>query len=952
LTKKIIIPKDNNIIKLPIEEAMPENYLPYAVEVAKDRALPDVRDGLKPVHRRIIYGAYMLKAFPDRPYYKSARIVGDILGKYHPHGDASVYDAMVILAQNFTTRMPLIDGHGNWGSQDGDNAAAMRYTEARLTPIAMEMVKYIEDDVVNMVDNYSGSEKEPEVLPVRYPNLLVNGAFGIAVGLATNIPPHNLGEVVDASIALIDNPNLDTDGLMNYIKGPDLPTGGIIIGKKSMKHAYETGEGKVTLRAKTSIEKLENGKYAIVITEFPYRRSKAKLLQTISEMTVDRKHSKILESIYDIRDESDRRGIRAVIEMKRSVDYEQSEKILKYLFKKTDLQCSVSFNMVALAEGKPVTLSLKKILTYFLEYQKEILIRRTKKELKASKERFHIVEGFIKAIGIMDDIIKTIRESKSKKDACENLMSEFKFTKMQSEAILELMLYRLTGLEIVRFEKEHKKLSRYIKKMELILSSEKEQFKVIKTELKEIKDKYQDQRRTSIVEDDNVANIHMEELIFEENIVITMSNEGFIKRIPLKNYNRSSKNVDEIDYREGDYNKFLINSNTSDTIMFFTDRGNMYKLKGINIPERKWKENGEKLDSIIKGLDLSKERIVSVLNLKDEDYELNFLIMTSIGGIKKTPVEKFRTNYSKLVALKLKNGENLIDVKLVPRDRKEKFLHVLTELGLEFTITEKKVDLEDRNIVSTPMFELPPKDRVISMKFQDENNYEDFYISIDRNGILKSSSNSKRTFGVATNSNSILMIFTKYGRVFSIPSLMLQNIENGINVSDLFGISNRKDILNIFSVDDFNYGYIYFFTAKGMVKKTELSKFENGKIGEIAYKFKNKDDILVDVKLFYEENGEVVIFTENGMGIRFPSKNINSTGKISCGTIGINLKDDDRVVYSDIFKKNMEKYFQINCKIGKSVKVKLSDMKLQNRGGKGKNIIDEDDKVKSVSLIK
>ena len=415
MSKKVIIPRDKNIIKVSIDEAMPDNYLPYAVEVAKDRALPDVRDGLKPVHRRIIYGSYMLKAFPDKPYYKSARIVGDILGKYHPHGDTSVYDAMVILAQDFSTRKPLIDGHGNWGSQDGDSAAAMRYTEARLTPIAMEMIRDIDKGVVNMVDNYSGSELEPEVLPARYPNLLVNGTFGIAVGLATNIPPHNLGEVIDASIACIDNSDINTRELMQYIKGPDLPTGGIIIGKNSLLSAYETGEGRVTLRAKTSIERLENGRLGIVITEFPYRRSKAKLLQIISEMTADKKHAKALEAISDIRDESDRTGVRSVIEFRKSADEDIVDKVLKYLFKKTDLQCNVSFNMVALAEGKPQTLGLKAILHHYVNHQKDVVTRRTQREFDIASKRFHIVEGFIKAIGIMDQIIETIRASKSKK---------------------------------------------------------------------------------------------------------------------------------------------------------------------------------------------------------------------------------------------------------------------------------------------------------------------------------------------------------------------------------------------------------------------------------------------------------------------------------------------------------------------------------------------------------
>ena len=546
------IPKDNNIIPVLLEEAMPDNYLPYAVEVAKERALPDVRDGLKPVHRRILYGAYLLKAFPDRPYYKSARIVGDILGKFHPHGDSSVYDALTILAQDFSTREPLIDGHGNWGSIDGDSAAAMRYTEARLTPIAMDMLKDIDKDTVDMVPNYSDSELEPRVLPSRYPNLLVNGSFGIAVGLATNIPPHNLGEVTDGVLAYIDNPEITTKELMNYIKGPDLPTGGVLIGKNSMISAYETGEGKVTCRAKTSIEKLENGRLGIVITEFPYRRNKAKLLQTISEMTGDKRHQKALEAITDIRDESDRSGIRAVIELKKAADEATADKILKYLFKKTDLQCNISFNMVALADGKPETMGLKTILGHYINHQKEIVTRRTRKELEIAEKRFHIVEGFIKAINILDEVIATIRESKSKKDAGENLISKFGFTEAQATAILELMLYRLTGLEINVFQKEYKELERQIKKFKKILAEEKELLKVVKLELKEITDKYRNPRRTQIVEDDSEAKIDLEELIVVEDVMLTISKDGFIKRIPYKNYIRANAEPSEIEYREGD----------------------------------------------------------------------------------------------------------------------------------------------------------------------------------------------------------------------------------------------------------------------------------------------------------------------------------------------------------------------------------------------------------------
>lgn len=955
LVKNTVIPKDNNIIKIPIEEAMPDNYLPYAVEVAKDRALPDVRDGLKPVHRRIIYGSYMLKAFPDKPYYKSARIVGDILGKYHPHGDTSVYDAMVILAQDFTTRMPIIDGHGNWGSQDGDSAAAMRYTEARLTPIAMEMIRDIEKGVVNMVDNYSGSEKEPEVLPARYPNLLVNGAFGIAVGLATNIPPHNLREVIDATVAYIDDRDITVEELMNYIKGPDLPTGGIIIGKKSMISAYETGEGKVTLRAKTSIEKLDSGRLGIVITEFPYRRSKAKLLQVISEMTADKRYARALEPISDIRDESDRSGIRAVIEFKKSTDMKLAQKILKYLLKKTDLQCNISFNMVALGDGKPITMGLKLILKYYVEYQKEIITKRTKRELEEAKKRFHIVEGFIKALGIMDEIIKTIRSSKSKKDAASNLMEQFDFTYPQAEAILELMLYRLTGLEIDSFEKEHEKLLKVIKKLTKILESEKEILKVIKKELIEVGEKYGDDRRTAIVEEDEKAKIDVDEIIIDEDVVITMSKEGYIKRTSLKSYNRSSGKVEDIEYREGDFNEYFINSSTKDTLMFFTDSGDMYRIRGMDIPELKWKEKGEKLDNLIKGIDLEENHITAVYSIKDFNLQKDFVFFTSIGGIKRTGIELFITNYTKLMALKLKNGEKLIGVELVDRSTNVEFIKVETKSGLEFTVKSPELNLEDRNIVTTPLVTLQGEDFAVKMDFSTEPEYKEFYININKSGIIKVLNSGKSSKSVFTNSLSYILIFTLDGEVFSIPAFMLQNVDNsGIDIKVLMNNIDVGNILKIISVENFDCGYVYFFTQYGMVKKTALMEFKQVAGCSTAYKFKDKKDSLVNVEYSDKEEIEIFLITERGMGIKFKANTVNAMGKLAAGVTAISLKEDDKVSYCFLIDGNDSKDYKLNLisEKGNKEQINLKDVVLQNRAGRGKSImlIVMDDKVKKVHI--
>jgi topoisomerase-4 subunit A len=958
MAKKIEIPKDNNIIRVPIEEAMPDNYLPYAVEVAKDRALPDVRDGLKPVHRRILYGAYMLKAFPDKPYYKSARIVGDILGKYHPHGDSSVYDAMVILAQGFTTRMPLIDGQGNYGSIDGDSAAAMRYTEARLTPIAMELLRDIDKEVVDMVPNYSETEMEPKVLPARYPNLLVNGVFGIAVGLATNIPPHNLKEVIDGLLAYIDNEGITTSELMQYVKGPDLPTGGILIGKNSLIAAYENGEGKVTLRARTKIEKLENGRLGIVITEFPYRRNKARLLQTISEMTGDKKHMKALEAITDIRDESDRTGIRAVIELRKSADEDAADKVLKYLFKRTDLQCNLSFNMVALADGKPETLGLKSILYHYLKHQKEVITKRTLKELEIAEKRFHIVEGFIKAIDIMDQIIETIRASKSKKDAQTNLVDKFGFTDIQAEAILELMLYRLTGLEIKVFEKEYKELEKTIARLRKILNSEKELLKVIKAELIEVRDKYGDSRRTEIIEDEKEAKIDLEELVVVEDIMITMSNEGYIKRIPLKSYTRSNTDVSEIDYREGDFNKYLLQSNTKDSLMIFTDRGNMYQLKGVNIPEYKWKEKGERIDEIIRGLDLNEEKIISVENITSTDIEKNFLMMTSKGIIKKTPLEKFVTNYTKLQAIRLKESEKLMDVRLIDCSREEEFIKIATREGFEFTIEEPKLESIDRALQGTQIVRISDKDEIIKIDYVKDYEYANFAVSVTPKGMLKVHSAVRRDGNkkVATSTDEKLLIFTDKGLVHYIDAFMLQNLGNAEADLSILTDFDRNDekVLNIISIKDFSSNKaVYFFTKTGLIKKTMLIEFEGNHISTAAYKYKNPHDILVDVVIAPAEVGNAVVVTKKAMAIRFDIAGLNPMGRVASGVTAISLKEDDEVVFGTItFNRNDKKLTEelavsadseneLTLTTAKKEKknIKVSDIKLQNRATRGSNIM-------------
>ena len=954
--KTLDIPIDNNIIKSPLSEVLPDNFLPYAVEVAKERALPDVRDGLKPVHRRILYGAYKLKATPDKPYYKSARIVGDILGKYHPHGDASVYDAMVILAQNFTTRKPLIDGHGNWGSVDGDSAAAMRYTEARMTPIALEMLRDIDKDVVEMVGNYSDTELEPRVLPARFPNLLVNGTFGIAVGLATNIPPHNLREVIDATVAFVDNEQISTEELMKYIKGPDLPTGGILIGEKAILAAYEKGEGKVTLRSKTSIEKLDSDRYGIVISEFPYRKNKARILQTISEMTADKKHSKALETIIDIRDESDRNGIRSVIEFKKSTDKETVDKVLKYLFKKTDLQINISFNMVAIADGKPETLGLKSILFHYINHQKDVIVRKTNKELEIALKRFHIVEGFMKAIDIMDEIIATIRASKSKKDSENNLMEKYGFTEDQAQAIVELMLYKLTGLEIKVFQKEHAELEKQIKALQKILGSEKELLKVIKKELLEVKNKYGDDRRTQIIENDEIAKIELEEIILEEDIVVTISNEGYIKRIADKSYKRSNTDVEEIEHREGDFNKYILNSNTKENIIVFTDAGNMYQLKCSMIPEMKWKEKGERLDTLIKALDLEKEKIISVNIVQEFTQDEYFVFFTDKGVIKKTPLAQFQTTYTKLVAIKLKD-EKLIDVQVGDKSRERRYIKIKTKNGLEFALDEPVVEVTDRNILGVQAVNIANDDKIVFMEYTREYEMKNFAVSIDKTGIIKvlSRVTKKNGFSFYTNSLSKILIFTQKGNTFILPAYMIQNIGNGgIELNKLINDFCEKEdiIINATSVISFKDDMsIYLFSKNGLVKRTSLKEFDQDYGCFKAYKFKDDADSLISVKLS-EDNQEkdILIITKGAMGIRFAAKSVNSMGLITSGVTGISLKENDEVIYAEFILKNQLRdeiaadgegiySLYISSRNKTEYNLPINDIKLQNRAGLGKKLL-------------
>ena len=644
------IQNPDRIIDKPMESVMHESMMPYAEYVIMERALPRVEDGLKPVQRRILYTMYELALMPDKPHKKSARIVGDALGKYHPHGDTSVYDAMVRMAQNFNMRYPLVDGHGNFGSIDGDSAAAMRYTEARMTPLALELLRDLEKNTVSFSLNFDDSLKEPDLLPGRYPNLLVNGSSGIAVGLATNIPPHNLGEVIDGVISVIDKPDITTQQLMNIITGPDFPTGGIIIGKEEIEKAYETGRGKVLLRAKVETEKLSGGKKQLVITELPYQVNKAVLLEKILRLSEERKG--ILTGISDIRDESDRNGIRAVIEIKKDGD---AEKILNYLYKYSDLQLTFGVNMVAIADGKPRQLGLKSILEYYIKHQKDVVTKRTKYDLERAKARAHILEGLIIAINDIDRVIAIIRSSKNPKEARLRLMDEFSLH--QAQAILDM---QQSNESEITLEKEYAQVKKTIDQLTSILKSETRLLKVIKTELLDIKRKYADNRRTLIIEDSSKAEIKTEDIILVEDVMITLTRNQDIKRIPMKSFQRSNHDVEVVETRDMDYVEFIVESATDHRVLFFTDAGNCYSIICKDIPEAKWRDKGIQLVQLINGFD-KLEKIVGVISVadfqKDKDKYLQFY--TEGGMIKRTYLKEYESRVSKIQACRLRENDNV-----------------------------------------------------------------------------------------------------------------------------------------------------------------------------------------------------------------------------------------------------------------------------------------------------
>ncbi|WP_107951485.1 DNA gyrase subunit A [Lysinibacillus parviboronicapiens] len=641
-----------------ITEEIETSFLDYAMSVIVSRALPDVRDGLKPVHRRILYGMQELGNTADKAYKKSARIVGDVMGKYHPHGDSSIYDAMVRMAQDFSYRYMLVDGHGNFGSVDGDGAAAMRYTESRMSRIAMEMLRDINKNTIDYTDNYDGSEKEPVVLPSRYPNLLVNGAAGIAVGMATNIPPHQLGETIDAVLALSENPAITTEELMEIIPGPDFPTGGLILGRSGIRRAYDTGRGSIIIRAKVEIEQKANGKETILIHELPYQVNKAKLIEKIAELVRDKK----IDGITNLRDESDRRGMRVVIEVRKDAN---ANVILNNLYKQTAMQSSFGINMLSLVNGQPKVMGLKEMLYHYLEHQKVIIRRRTEFDLKKAEDRAHILEGLRIALDHIDEIIAIIRGSRSGDEAKPQLMERFNLSERQAQAILDMRLVRLSGLEREKIEAEYQELQVLIAELKAILADEAKIVEIIRTEILEVKERFNDTRRTEITSG-GLEMIEDEDLIPVENSVVTLTHNGYIKRLAANTYRsqkRGGRGVQGMGTNEDDFVEHLMNTSTHDTILFFTSKGKVFRAKGYEIPEYGRTAKGL---PIVNLLNIEKdEKVTAMIRVGSFDEDAYFIFTTKTGITKRTPVSQFaniRTNG--LIAISLREDDDLIAVRL------------------------------------------------------------------------------------------------------------------------------------------------------------------------------------------------------------------------------------------------------------------------------------------------
>lgn len=802
------------IVPVSLEEEMKSSYIDYAMSVIVSRALPDIRDGLKPAHRRVLFGMTELGLAFNRPYKKSARIVGEVLGKYHPHGDTAVYDTMVRMAQDFSLRYPLVDGQGNFGSIDGDSPAAMRYTEARLARIADEMLRDLDKNTVDFVPNFDESLQEPVVLPSYLPNLLINGSSGIAVGMATNIPPHNLVEIVDGLVALIKHPDLTSEKLMKYVTAPDFPTGGIIFGYEGVKEAYTTGKGRIIVRAKANIETLKNDRENIIITEVPYQVNKANLIEKIAELVREGK----INDISNIRDESDRDGLRVVIELKRDA---QPEVVLNQLFKHTQMQITFGVIMLALVKGVPKILTLKEMMQHFLDHRMDVLIRRTKFDLDAAERRAHILEGYIIALDNIDEVIETIKKSRDTDTAKNNLMRRFKLSEIQAKAILDMRLQRLTGLERKKIEDEYKETIKLIEKLRGILASEEKRFLIITTELQEIKAKYGDERRTDIIRD--YKEFSLEDIIAEEDVVVTISHNGFIKRFPVSGYRRQGrggKGITGAGTKDDDFIEHMFIASTHHYIMFFTDIGKCYWLKVHEIPEAGRASRGRSILNLIeKEKDENITAFVSVKEFSDDKY---LVMATEQGTIKKTVLSAY-SNVRKggIIAINLNQGDRLIEVKKTEGNND---LILGTHDGMAIRFSEKEVRDMGRTATGVKGINLGKKDKVVGLivinrattvlvvtdkGFGKRSDLEDYRVTHrGGKGIITIKTNDKNGKMIAmreVNDNDELVIITNKGMVIrqSVKDIRVMGRNTqGVRLIRLNEDDSIADIARVISEDE------------------------------------------------------------------------------------------------------------------------------------------------------
>ncbi|MDY3005854.1 DNA gyrase subunit A [Anaerococcus sp. AGMB00486] len=805
-----------NIIEVDLENQMKNSYLEYSMSVIVSRALPDVRDGLKPVHRRILYGMEGLGLDPSKPTRKSARVVGEVMGKYHPHGDSAIYDALVRLAQDFSTRYPLASGQGNFGSVDGDDAAAMRYTEVKMSKIAKEMLRDINKDTVDFMPNFDEEEKEPTVLPSRFPNLIVNGSNGIAVGMATNMAPHNLGDSIDACIAYMKDPEISIKKLANIIKGPDFPTGAQILGKTGIKKAYNTGRGKLKLRAVANIEHFKKNRERIIVTEIPYQVNKAKLIKKIAEYVKDKK----LEGISDIRDESDRKGMRIVIEVKRDAN---ANIVLNNLYKQTQLETTFGIINLALVDGVPKILNLKELIKYYIAHQKDVVRRRTIFDLDKAQKRKHIVEGLIIAIDNIDEIIKIIRSSYDNDEIKKIFNEKFGLTELQSQAILDMQLKRLSGLEIEKLQAEDKELEEKITYLTAILSDEGKLVGVIIDEMSEIKEKFSDERRTKIVPD--VGEFDVEELIEREDVLISLTHDGYIKRLPINTYrvqNRGGKGISAGNTKENDFIQKIMTTNTHESLLCFTNLGRVYSLKAYEIPEGSRQSRGQAIINLI-SLETN-EKITDIMELSHLDEVSQLVFQTANGKIKKTDAELFQNiQRNGIIAISLEDGDRLVSVSQIDS---ECDIIVSTQKGMAIKFSSSEIRSMGRAARGVRAINLSEDDQVVSMNTLND---EVYLVVVTENGFGK-----KTSFNNFKNQNrggkgvKCHKVNEKTGNlVATLPA----NLDD-----DIMMVSLKGDIIRISARD--------------------ISTSGRNTLGVKLKNLENTDDCIVSVTKYYEETSE------------------------------------------------------------------------------------------------